>query len=104
MPPFDSALFSQALLHLADSPSSRSDMEKKGKARVIERYMMKKNMASALDQLAPDRSSKMPSRITDLAFSWLDFRSLVKLPVCQTKFLPNRSVLLQTPGEIQCAA
>jgi teichuronic acid biosynthesis glycosyltransferase TuaC len=53
VPPFDSALFSQSLLHLADSPSNRSDLEKKGKARVTERYMMKKNMGSALDRLLP---------------------------------------------------
>jgi glycosyltransferase involved in cell wall biosynthesis len=53
VPPFDSSLFSQALLHLADSPSSRRDLEQKGNARVTERYMMKKNMASALDRLRP---------------------------------------------------
>jgi glycosyltransferase involved in cell wall biosynthesis len=53
VPPFNSALFSQAILHVAESPANRTDMEKKGKARVMERYMMRKNMASALDRLAP---------------------------------------------------
>jgi teichuronic acid biosynthesis glycosyltransferase TuaC len=51
VPPFDSALFSQAMLRLATSSADRVRVGEKGKAEVMDRFMVRKNMAKALLRL-----------------------------------------------------
>jgi glycosyltransferase involved in cell wall biosynthesis len=48
VPPFDSKLFGEAILRLADSPDERLRLGQKGQAIVMDRYMVSKNMAAAL--------------------------------------------------------
>ena len=50
--PFDSELFGQAILRLAASPEERARIGAKGRALVMDRFMVKKNMATALERLA----------------------------------------------------
>jgi teichuronic acid biosynthesis glycosyltransferase TuaC len=52
VPPFNSALFSEAILRLAVSPSERTRLGQTGRNQVMDRYMLRKNMAAALGRLA----------------------------------------------------
>jgi glycosyltransferase involved in cell wall biosynthesis len=52
VPPLDSALFSEAILRLAASPDERLRIGQKGKAQVMERFMVRKNMAKAVQHIA----------------------------------------------------
>ncbi len=52
VPPFDSTLFAEQILRLAASPQIRTQLGKRGSARVRERFLVKKNMAEALQWLA----------------------------------------------------
>jgi len=60
--PFDTELFSKAILHLASSEQARMQQGENGKKRVQSQFVIKKNMAKALNQLkelvAMSRSSK----------------------------------------------
>jgi teichuronic acid biosynthesis glycosyltransferase TuaC len=51
VPPLDSALFSEAILHLCASPDERARIGERGRARVMERFMVRKNMAEAVARL-----------------------------------------------------
>jgi glycosyltransferase involved in cell wall biosynthesis len=51
VPPFDMVAFAEALVHLASGPDDRSRMGKIGAKQVMERFMVHKNMAIALDWL-----------------------------------------------------
>ena len=48
----DSRLFSQAILRLAASSDERARIGEKGRAQVMDRFMVRKNMAEALQRLA----------------------------------------------------
>jgi teichuronic acid biosynthesis glycosyltransferase TuaC len=52
VPPFNSKLFGEAILRLADSPDERARTGQAGRERVLDRYMVRKNMAIALERLA----------------------------------------------------
>jgi glycosyltransferase involved in cell wall biosynthesis len=62
--PFNSALFSEAILRLAVSPSERTRLGEAGRTRVMDRYMLRKNMAAALERLAAsiDHTKGAPNR------------------------------------------
>ena len=49
--PLDSALFAQAILRLAASAEERDRVGEKGKSRVMDRFMVHKNMSAALRRL-----------------------------------------------------
>ena len=51
VPPFDSELFSEAILRLAASPDERVRIGEIAKGQVMGRFMVRKNMAKALDHL-----------------------------------------------------
>jgi glycosyltransferase involved in cell wall biosynthesis len=68
VPPFDSLLFAQALLHLAEAPAERARIGKLGKSEVMGRFMVQKNMAEALARLSSlrqKRNSAWTSKATD---------------------------------------
>ena len=52
VPPFDATMFGEALVRLAAMPDERSRIAAIGKNRVMERFMIRQNMAIALEQLA----------------------------------------------------
>ncbi len=52
VPPFDCSQFAEAILRLAASPDGRARIGEKGRARIMDHYMVKKNMAAALKRLA----------------------------------------------------
>jgi glycosyltransferase involved in cell wall biosynthesis len=52
VPPFNSALFSEAILRLAVSEQERYRLGEAGRTQVMDRYMLRKNMAVALERLA----------------------------------------------------
>ncbi|MGH8055646.1 MAG: glycosyltransferase family 4 protein, partial [Candidatus Entotheonellia bacterium] len=52
VPPFDASLLAEAILRLLNSPAERGQLGEQGKARILERYMVKDNMATALESLA----------------------------------------------------
>jgi glycosyltransferase involved in cell wall biosynthesis len=52
VPPLDSALFAQAILHLAASPDERITIANRGRTQVLQRFMVRKNMAEAVRWLA----------------------------------------------------
>jgi glycosyltransferase involved in cell wall biosynthesis len=52
VPPFDATSFAEALVHLAAVPNERLQMAAIGRNRIIGRFMVCKNMAIALEQLA----------------------------------------------------
>jgi glycosyltransferase involved in cell wall biosynthesis len=62
--PFNSALFSEAILRLAVSPGERTHLGEAGRTRVMDRYMLRKNMAAALERLAAsiDHTKGAPNR------------------------------------------
>jgi glycosyltransferase involved in cell wall biosynthesis len=51
VPPFDTRLFSEAIVRLAVSPGDRLEIGAKGRKQVVDRFMAKKNMALALDRI-----------------------------------------------------
>jgi glycosyltransferase involved in cell wall biosynthesis len=51
VPPFDSKLFSEALLRLAASPAERTRIGEAGKREVLNRYMIRKNTNIAFNHL-----------------------------------------------------
>jgi teichuronic acid biosynthesis glycosyltransferase TuaC len=51
VPPFDSRLFAKAVVSLAESPDERNRIGEKGKLQVMDRFMVKKNMANAMQRL-----------------------------------------------------
>jgi glycosyltransferase involved in cell wall biosynthesis len=50
--PFDAAAFAQAIIDLAASSDARVDLGKRGRAKVLDRFMVRKNMAEALELIA----------------------------------------------------
>ena len=62
VPCFDPAHFAKALVHLAASPLERKQRGEKGKAIVMERYMVNQNMAKAMEILF--RITKEPAAIS----------------------------------------
>ncbi|MPZ76513.1 MAG: glycosyltransferase [Deltaproteobacteria bacterium] len=54
VPPFDSALFAKAILDLAAVPNERVRIGEIGRRRVQQRFMIKQNMATALNRLAQE--------------------------------------------------
>ena len=52
VPPFDSMLFAQEILRLAANPDERTKIGQKGKARVFDRFSVRKNMAVAFERLS----------------------------------------------------
>jgi glycosyltransferase involved in cell wall biosynthesis len=52
VPPLDTAGFSDALLRLARSPAHRAQIGQLARRRVMDRFMVKKNMALALQRLS----------------------------------------------------
>jgi glycosyltransferase involved in cell wall biosynthesis len=52
IPPLDVELFSEAILRLAASPAERTQIAEKGKAKVMERFMVDKNMAEMVRRVA----------------------------------------------------
>jgi glycosyltransferase involved in cell wall biosynthesis len=52
VPPLDFTLFSEAILRLAASPAERANIGEKGKARVLQDFMIREKMAEALRRLA----------------------------------------------------
>jgi glycosyltransferase involved in cell wall biosynthesis len=51
VPPFDATLFGEALVRLAAVPNERSRMAVIGRNRIMERFMVRKNLTIALEQL-----------------------------------------------------
>jgi len=51
VPPLNSALFSKAILRLAASPEDRVRIAKIGRAQIMDRFMVRKNMAEVLRRL-----------------------------------------------------
>jgi teichuronic acid biosynthesis glycosyltransferase TuaC len=62
VPPLNSTLFSEAILRLAVSPGTRSQIGERGKAQVMHRFMMRNNMAKALQRLAQVGAKQHVSR------------------------------------------
>ena len=58
--PFDSTLFSEAILRLAASPDERATLEGKGRARVMQQFMIQAKMAEALQRLAQTVPKRIP--------------------------------------------
>jgi glycosyltransferase involved in cell wall biosynthesis len=52
VPAFDPVSFSQAILQLAASPQERARIGETGRAQVMERFMIRKNMSEALQRLS----------------------------------------------------
>ena len=52
VPPFDVTLFSKAILNLASSPDDRIRIGRLGRAQVMDRFMVQKNMAQAFERLS----------------------------------------------------
>jgi glycosyltransferase involved in cell wall biosynthesis len=52
VPPFNPKLLSEAILFLAASPTDRTRIGGRGQGQVLSRFMVRKNMASALDRIA----------------------------------------------------
>jgi glycosyltransferase involved in cell wall biosynthesis len=52
VPPFDTALFAEAIVHLAAAPEARSRIGTRARHTVMERFMVRQNMAIALDRLS----------------------------------------------------
>jgi glycosyltransferase involved in cell wall biosynthesis len=52
VPPMNAALFAQTILRLAASQDERARIGKVGKEQVMERFMVRKNMAKACEHLA----------------------------------------------------
>jgi teichuronic acid biosynthesis glycosyltransferase TuaC len=71
VPPFDSTLFAKAILRLVASPDDRARIAESGKARVQDRFMMRKNIAQALQLLTEmiykrrHAMRKVPSQLVD---------------------------------------
>jgi teichuronic acid biosynthesis glycosyltransferase TuaC len=61
VPPFDSKLFSEALLHLAASPAERTRIGAAGKREVLNRYMIRKTTNLAFNHLQSLVGSWRPS-------------------------------------------
>jgi glycosyltransferase involved in cell wall biosynthesis len=53
VPPFDCKLFAEAILRLSASRGERTQLGEKGKAIVMDRYVVDKSMAAALKTLKP---------------------------------------------------
>lgn len=51
VPAFDCKLFAEAILRLSASPDERCRIGERGKAQVFDRFMVRKNMAAALERL-----------------------------------------------------
>jgi glycosyltransferase involved in cell wall biosynthesis len=58
VPPLDTALLAKAILHLSASPSERIRIGEIGRRTVLNRFMIKKNMATALRRLAQELPKK----------------------------------------------
>jgi glycosyltransferase involved in cell wall biosynthesis len=65
VPPLDSKLFAEAILRLAACPDERVRVGQRGKAIVMERYMMTKSMAAALERIS-QLTTKRQSRQIDV--------------------------------------
>jgi glycosyltransferase involved in cell wall biosynthesis len=50
--PFDHMLFAEAILWLAASPEERAQIGQKGRAQVMDRFMIRKNLACTLQRLS----------------------------------------------------
>ena len=61
VPPFDSKLFSEALLRLAASPAERARIGAAGRREVLNRYMIRKNTNLAFNHLQSLVGSRRPS-------------------------------------------
>jgi teichuronic acid biosynthesis glycosyltransferase TuaC len=59
VPPLDSALFSEAILHLSASPDERARIGERGRAQIMERFMVRKNMAEAVARLVEVMQKRM---------------------------------------------
>jgi len=62
VPPFNATLFSEAIIRLAKSPQERTSIGERGKAKVMDRFMMQKNMPIAVQNLAKMVSAGHPRR------------------------------------------
>jgi glycosyltransferase involved in cell wall biosynthesis len=60
VPPFDASLLAEAIVRLLNSPTERGQFGEQGKARILARYMVKDNMATALESLARLRAHGLP--------------------------------------------
>jgi glycosyltransferase involved in cell wall biosynthesis len=52
VPPLDSSLFAEAIFRLASCPDERERLGEKGKARVMDHFLVRKSMAEALCRLS----------------------------------------------------
>jgi glycosyltransferase involved in cell wall biosynthesis len=52
VPPMDTLRFAEAILHLASAPDERRQIGEKGRAQVLQRFLVQKNMAKAVQGLA----------------------------------------------------
>jgi glycosyltransferase involved in cell wall biosynthesis len=60
VPPFDPVLLSEAILFLASSPDNRVRIGERGREQVLDRFMVRKNMASALDRITKRVQKRLP--------------------------------------------
>jgi glycosyltransferase involved in cell wall biosynthesis len=51
VPPFDAVSFAAAIVHMAATSDDRLRMGERGKNQVMERFMIRKNLATALERL-----------------------------------------------------
>ena len=63
VPPLDAAAFAEALLRLASSSEERRRTGEAGRARVLERFSVRKNMASALERLSSRGAPRQPAAL-----------------------------------------
>jgi glycosyltransferase involved in cell wall biosynthesis len=59
VPPFHPGPFAEAILRLAASRAERDRIGKMGRTRVMDRYMVRKNMAAALDHLSQSKRATL---------------------------------------------
>jgi glycosyltransferase involved in cell wall biosynthesis len=52
VPPFDSRILSHAIAEMAASPESRIAFAERGHARIMDRFLVKKNMNEAIERIA----------------------------------------------------
>jgi glycosyltransferase involved in cell wall biosynthesis len=69
VPALDSRLFADAILRLSESPDVRARIGERGKNRVMESFMVRKNMARAVDRVSEivQKRARTGQRIASLA-------------------------------------
>jgi glycosyltransferase involved in cell wall biosynthesis len=62
VPPFDPALFADAIVSLAASSHERAQIGARGKNLILDRFLVRKNIAVALDRLAEIKAARAQTR------------------------------------------